>query len=89
MAETSKYYRFKPVSNDLLKSIFTYDNSNLLGCNIYKPNDSNKDMYAWVRSDSLKFFDLIEERFSAEEVQIEEMAIIDKSLDYTVIRDVP
>jgi hypothetical protein len=89
MAETSKYYKFKPATTELLKSVFTYDNINLIGCNIYECFDKTKDMYAWVRADNFGFFDLVEETFSADEVQIEEIAMVDKSINYKVRYDIP
>jgi len=88
--ETSKYYKFRPIEHEILKKLFTYENADLAGCNIYESSDNKKDLYAWVRVYNLSFFDLVEEQLNAEEVGLEEINKIESEFPfYQVRKDIP
>ena len=88
--ETSKYYKFRPIKNEILKELFTYENADLAGCNIYESSDKTKDLYVWVRVYNLSFFDLVEEKLNAEEVSLEEINKIESQFPiYQVRKNIP
>jgi hypothetical protein len=88
--ETSKYYKFSSIENQILKELFTYENLSLAGFNIYESADKEKELYAWVRVYDLSFFDLVEDKLNAEEVSLEEINKIQADYPfYQVRKDIP
>jgi len=88
--DISKFYKFSPVSNEKLKSIFNNENFNFYaGCNVYKNSNITTEMYVWVWTQKLEIFDLVEETLIAEEIGIEEIKKIEDDPNYLVVSDIP
>lgn len=88
--EKSKFYKFKPVSKDILKGLFSDSNPSFIDCNVHESTENPKENYVWVRAYDTSFFDLVEETLNAEEIEVEQMNVIDRNrLIFPIIPDVP
>lgn len=88
--EISKYYSFQDASDEVLKELFSLSNPEFVGCNVYQTKGEGKEMYVWVRANSLSFFDKVEETLNAQEIDLEEIRKIEQNFpNYIVRKDVP
>ena len=87
--ETSKFFKFVTVDKQELKKVLEPESIDIFVCNIWMPNDLDKETYMWVSSVDLGVFDRIESKLVATEVQLEEVYRIQKDfLNYSLMPNI-